>query len=1698
VAIGSDVEVVGTARPRLSNFGIPGSATLEWTGGDRAVHRAAMTADQAQASSTRTFRLTVPRLAESIGYRVVVDSEASRRHAITAIEPPAVASVSAKLEPPSYTKLRASTAKNPARIEAWEGSRVTIAMTANQPLKSARLEWPAIGEVHSSGRASTSIVPLESRDGLTWTATVPAVASGNYGFAMEESHGLKNRPEPARRLVVKPDMPPTVALGGAGGDREAQADDLLVVDVLARDDLGVNTTEMLYAIDRAKGSSGPEDGEKAAVLDGLGTTRARGEASLGLKSLSLKAGDIVTYRIRVTDTRPEPKGPNVTVSPPRVLRIVDKAEPLLAREQAIARQSLQDQLTEIKKIAAENRQGAEALRYAADAAQRGNGKWDREKQADLAAREGSARSVVEKLQVLSHDFAESGQFASLSRPARQIADVEAEAGRETLASARQSADGAKRLTQLRAADDRLASVQVRLDELQRRFDELARLDDDRRKLRELAEKQDELAKKADEAAETGDRGTLEKLQQEQDQLRWQADELARRSPELMAEALAARAKEAEDLAKLARELAERQREEARKTADPSGRELQLKALAEAQRRIEDAARRLALKVDRPLEENSRGRLDAAAMSRPIEPIERGEIEAGRQKLNEAEDALRRLARDLDDVRDDPKALARRLARRQDVLNNQVAEVVREAHDPDQKAALAEKLKPFAAREEAIGKLAARLPVPDELKNLAREAVESIDRSKNDLNNNKHEHVQNHQNEARDRLSRLAEALPDLNQGRQQMVQALNEAKGRTNSVANELDNHLRETAPRADQRDFDPEAAARELARRVAPLADRQAEAVRHLAAVTPDAQVAPQHQRALQRARNLADTLDQLRESAPPESRPSEAKPQADWRILGPFDDARKLPPFAIDKPIDLKAAYNGHKGSHPTWRDVHSGPDGLIDLGAMYSQDQNQSAYGYAEITSPAKGKGRLVIGSDDNITIWLNGKRVFEFNNSRSYAPAQDRAEVTFEQGINRLLVLCGNGSDQWKFSVAAQPPPPADLARRTDRVQKLRDALPALKTDATAALERLEQKLYNAEPVDDRAAELAEDVKAIDRAERLPEAPGKAEEMRRIATALRDMRAPDAVAQQAEAVRSAEHAARATSENAPDAAQARRDAARATEALAERLNDSSGAAARAEALAKAQEGLNRPDASRDPRAAEAAQHAIADDVAALPTDSPRKQAAVRAAQDAAALANRAVNRPDAAPSAEQLAEARAGAAKAIEALAQAVRAEVHPPAANAEARPSPRDQAKALADRQKALAQKAKDLEQKANEAPKDDKAAAAKIEADLAAMRHEQEAIAAEALAVRDPLPSNSQPRREAEARRDEARAAANQADGAMANANPAKAAEKAQAAAGALERLAQSLPEKVENPRPVPADPELAIDADQAREARHLARQERELRERLQAILGERVPPQEKLRDETVALGRKLADLRDGTRDVSQKAQNPANTAADLLQNHAPAAQNEGMQNLATGKPDPARDAQRRAAEHLERAAQQAEDLAGALRSEVAADAMAEAEHGEGEANEPSKADLGSARDAQREASHQLAQAKETPGDAPSAKSAQAAAQSMKQAAKGLRAAASPQRGKSSRAERSKARSTESANADPKEGETGRDEAHLAELKDAIKAKTGRAWGELPGHLRSEILQMSQGKYREDYARLIQIYFREIASGRDDETGAKP
>ena len=430
VAVGSDVAFAATVRPRFGNVGEAEASWLEWRDADGSKHRVKMAPDESNTSASRTFRATLPRLAQSIDYSVATDSSASPPYTITAVAPPSVAKISARIEPPAYTKLKSSIAKDAARIEAWEGSSIALTVTPGAPLTSAIMIWPAAKVIESDEEASRSVAMASSDGGTTWTATVPADVSGKYSFKLEDEHHLANRPEPPRRLVVRPDVAPTITLGGRDEPRDAQNDDLLVLDAAARDDLAVDDGRDCLC-DR----EGPIKRPSGSGL-GLGwrsrawaRDRRAGEVSLNLKTLDLADGDLVTYRVRVADSLPAPKGPNVTLSEPRDAadrgqgRAFDRPRPL-----GRTRVAAGAQLTALKKLAAENRQGAQTLRYAADAAQRGNGAWDGSRLDEVdPPRTASAKEVVDKLNVLARDFAESDQYASLTRPTKQIAELEAEA-----------------------------------------------------------------------------------------------------------------------------------------------------------------------------------------------------------------------------------------------------------------------------------------------------------------------------------------------------------------------------------------------------------------------------------------------------------------------------------------------------------------------------------------------------------------------------------------------------------------------------------------------------------------------------------------------------------------------------------------------------------------------------------------------------------------------------------------------------------------------------------------------------------------------------------------------------------------------------------------------------------------------------------------------------------------------------------------------------------------------------------------------------------------------------------------------------------------------------------------------------------------------------------------------------------------------
>jgi putative membrane-bound dehydrogenase-like protein len=176
------------------------------------------------------------------------------------------------------------------------------------------------------------------------------------------------------------------------------------------------------------------------------------------------------------------------------------------------------------------------------------------------------------------------------------------------------------------------------------------------------------------------------------------------------------------------------------------------------------------------------------------------------------------------------------------------------------------------------------------------------------------------------------------------------------------------------------------------------------------------------------AQVLDQLaaRNELPPAVVPELKRifeglvPVTEWHVLGPLPIASP-PEFPCDKPVDLSSSVIGIDGKRVTWQ-VAQGVDakGQIDLGRIYSNENDRAAYGCAQLASSSERKAQLAVGSDDTLTVWLNGVRVYDFADRRLFSHEQDRFDVTLRKGTNRLLIHCGNRGGLWQFSVAVAAP------------------------------------------------------------------------------------------------------------------------------------------------------------------------------------------------------------------------------------------------------------------------------------------------------------------------------------------------------------------------------------------------------------------------------------------------------------------------------------------------------------------------------------------------------------------------------------------------------------------------------------------------------------------------------------------------------
>ena len=137
------------------------------------------------------------------------------------------------------------------------------------------------------------------------------------------------------------------------------------------------------------------------------------------------------------------------------------------------------------------------------------------------------------------------------------------------------------------------------------------------------------------------------------------------------------------------------------------------------------------------------------------------------------------------------------------------------------------------------------------------------------------------------------------------------------------------------------------------------------------------------------------------------------DWYVIGPFD-ARGMKGFKTVYPpeekVDLSAEFSG-KGKKIRWQrhrvveppPTAGGHAALVNLQQVVGNVEDAVAYAYTAFTVPEARTAEFRGAADDNLTVWVNGKREFGFEEYRNGVRLdRHRFRVKLKAGENTVLV------------------------------------------------------------------------------------------------------------------------------------------------------------------------------------------------------------------------------------------------------------------------------------------------------------------------------------------------------------------------------------------------------------------------------------------------------------------------------------------------------------------------------------------------------------------------------------------------------------------------------------------------------------------------------------------------------------------------
>lgn len=147
------------------------------------------------------------------------------------------------------------------------------------------------------------------------------------------------------------------------------------------------------------------------------------------------------------------------------------------------------------------------------------------------------------------------------------------------------------------------------------------------------------------------------------------------------------------------------------------------------------------------------------------------------------------------------------------------------------------------------------------------------------------------------------------------------------------------------------------------------------------------------------------------------------EWMMSGPI--AAEGRPSDLE--IDYLEAMGGEENARPRvtqefdyggetyrWHRLASPLFAVVDLATHYERNEDAVIYAHAMIDSPRVERVRALVGSNDGVEVFLNGRKVHSNLVVRTLTIDEDEIWLPLEEGRNHLLLKISQGSNDWGFT------------------------------------------------------------------------------------------------------------------------------------------------------------------------------------------------------------------------------------------------------------------------------------------------------------------------------------------------------------------------------------------------------------------------------------------------------------------------------------------------------------------------------------------------------------------------------------------------------------------------------------------------------------------------------------------------------------